>query len=892
MANSTPILQKITQNLSHIFSSSGAYTFLVGAGISMDAPSNLPSARQIARIILSLCANSVEVDNLMALKALRYELIVEKLQEILDKDLIFMDYFDLVKNPNVIHLMIAAMILRGNYIVTTNFDYLIEHALAHLLPASEINRIHPVITKADYLMHKNPEELIQSKLCPVFKIHGSKMNFTSRENTIDSLITTISDLGKDRESGEIFAIEAYKKPVMTQLMQDRVLIVMGYSGSDDFDIGPLLKELPNLRQLIWIDHVNTDETEFYKIENKGSLTDESQLSKIEHMLALISHDFQYDVYLIRGNTRNIVKTYMIPAFNLTDNTIFTRQIKQLKKILPDYPLFKEWAKDTYPDINQTSRFHLTCSLFTETHQFHSVIRVAQEAIKYINNHDPVDRENLPFFFNFLALAYKDLGDFSKAQEYNEKLLQHELETGNYDGISAAYSGLGFLHYAKGNYDEAVKFYQKVMDIAIEHNIPKKIGDYQNNIAMVYKEIGEYEKAQDLLEKSLKIAEQLGLLTDKALRYSNLAQIYKIGSKYDEALENYFLALKINQELGQVKSVGTRYSLIGEIYYVKQDYQKAEEFFNKALEIYMELSDRANINKSLNNLGLIFYQKKEFEKALDIFQKILEDAKRFGERKSIATRLNNIGSVYQSMKNYPKSIEYFQQALAINQELNHFDIITDLNNIAVSHQRMNDFQLAIDTYQKAEAAARRLNHEELLNTVLINLRDVYEMVGETHQENEEYLEAANWYLKSYEIEVERNHEANQSFYLHNIGYVLYHSNENERAMGYFQKALQIDIKLDDKKSQSDRLYYIGLIQEEIEIFEDAKKTFLRALGLTKILDLDADTALINKKLGDVSIKSNEIEEAKHYYEQALSQYQNIGNEDKISQVKELIASINK
>ena len=53
-------------------------SFLVGAGISMDKPSSVPSAREIVRSLLELCVPPEEVENLLGLDNLRFEFPITK----------------------------------------------------------------------------------------------------------------------------------------------------------------------------------------------------------------------------------------------------------------------------------------------------------------------------------------------------------------------------------------------------------------------------------------------------------------------------------------------------------------------------------------------------------------------------------------------------------------------------------------------------------------------------------------------------------------------------------------------------------------------------------------------------------------------------------------------
>ncbi|TXT66683.1 MAG: hypothetical protein BAJALOKI1v1_270015 [Promethearchaeota archaeon] len=144
------------------------------------------------------------------------------------------------------------MIMRYNYVITTNFDYLIELVLQQALSVfppkdNHQKKLMSIITKEDY------EKDVRFKYA-IIKIHGSKRDIINKRISKDSLVTTISALGRERERGDTFAIEPYKKKLIQQVIQDRNLVLMGYSGIDDFDISPMLMELPDIKGIIWIDH--------------------------------------------------------------------------------------------------------------------------------------------------------------------------------------------------------------------------------------------------------------------------------------------------------------------------------------------------------------------------------------------------------------------------------------------------------------------------------------------------------------------------------------------------------------------------------------------------------------------------------------------------------------
>jgi len=175
-------------------SNSEKFTFLVGAGVSMNPPSNLPSALGIVDVLIDLSAPEEEIENVKRITNLRYEWLIEALKEI-DPKLHFLDYFSLDSSPNMIHLFLAASLIAKHYVVTTNFDYFIEKALISLLPPEKQVDIVPIITKEDYLQYNDPSSLTTVDKYPIYKIHGSKRDIIKNIDTSDSLITSYRDLG-------------------------------------------------------------------------------------------------------------------------------------------------------------------------------------------------------------------------------------------------------------------------------------------------------------------------------------------------------------------------------------------------------------------------------------------------------------------------------------------------------------------------------------------------------------------------------------------------------------------------------------------------------------------------------------------------------------------------
>ncbi|MHA1340808.1 MAG: SIR2 family protein [Promethearchaeota archaeon] len=118
--------------------------------------------------------------------------------------------------------------------MTTNFDYLIETAFG-----VEDPRLRIVISENDFKKYSDPAQAYSSNEIPLYKLHGSKKNLKSGEDTKQWIVATLDALGKQKKE-DIFTVPAYQQKLFENIGKGRTLVVLGYSGDDDFDIMPAL----------------------------------------------------------------------------------------------------------------------------------------------------------------------------------------------------------------------------------------------------------------------------------------------------------------------------------------------------------------------------------------------------------------------------------------------------------------------------------------------------------------------------------------------------------------------------------------------------------------------------------------------------------------------------
>ncbi|MFX1338750.1 MAG: tetratricopeptide repeat protein [Promethearchaeota archaeon] len=776
--NDIQLFETFHGKIADLFRPENYFTFLAGAGISMDAPTNMPSAREIVKSLLGFCGPPDELENILSLDLLRYELVVEKIQSIFDEELKFMDYLELITSPNIIHLFLAHLIKKGHYVITTNFDYLIEHALINVLPKNQHFSIYPIITKEDFLSFREPRRLIETEKYPIFKIHGSKRNIITGESTHESLITTISALGREREEGETFAIEPYKKPAIYNLMKDRTLVIMGYSGSDDFDIGPMLKELPFLSRLIWIEHSFDDQIKIMKVNKTNNLTSKAHLSHSERLLAEISVSGDFDVFLIKSNTANIIKNelWKILLSNISINHL------KLTESVNKIPVFHEWVKLLYQDLPLAEKYNLACQIFYFLKQIDATVRCSEKGKSLAESVNDIASKSI--FLNFLGMVNLIRGDYNKALEnYNESLLIDE-KLENLSGKTIDLNNIGSVYLTLGKYDEALEKYENALKIS------NQIGDLSgmtadlNNIGRIYEIRGEYDLALKRYEEALRNSEQLGDLGLKSTLLNNIGMIHGARANFDKALKNYEEALHIVDQLGDLYGKIILLNNIGRIYDEHQNYDAAMEKYEETILIAEQLGDLAKKAGCLNNVGSVYRAKGNLEEAIKKYEEALQIEERLGDPLMKIIYLNNIGMIYASRGEFNNALEKYKIGLTIAEEIGDFSKVALLSTkIGSIYLQMEDITVALENYENAVK--------------------LYEQAGDL---------------------------ANKAASLSNLGKIFEIQNNYEKALDIYKETLQIDDQIGDSMSKASDLNNIGKIYEFQGRFNEAVKIYEEILEI--------------------------------------------------------------
>jgi tetratricopeptide (TPR) repeat protein len=765
-------------NYKDLFSESRLYTFLVGAGISMDPPSCVPSARLFVNELFKYYAPEEEIEKLSSLENLRYEILVEKVQNLFDKELKFLDYLSGVKEPNFIHLFLANMIMRYNYVITTNFDYLIEMALKKKLEIyPSFHNFHKkvmiIITKEDY----------QKKVSfqfPIIKIHGSKWDVIKGRLTKDSLVTTISALGREREKGETFAIEPYKKPLINEVMNGRDLVIMGYSGSDDFDISPMLKELSNMKKIIWIEHdqnLTPGKEEIYRYKSVEDLSElrSSELTKLDKFLGELASEKKIEVFKIKAKTIDFVKEQLAPIYN--------ESFELLKKDTPEISSFGDYMQETHFEAVTSSKYRLAHELFYELGDIESAERTAKQGLNISGQSGNAINQN--YFTNALGLVYLSKGDYDIALEHFEKslkLTENLNQTAEKIGI---FLNIGELYRKKSDLKNAFKYSFEAAGLLTE-NTPNLLKfSILNNLGILYRDNGDLPSAIKNIESALEIAEKSGDLYRKSLCLSNLAGINLTQGFLNPALGYASEALKIDEQLGDLNSMSNTLNTIGNVYRTAGQYNQAFQYLERAYQTAINIQNLDVKARAANGMGVIYYQTGKFELSFEKYNEAFNVSKDIGDFSMQATCLNNIGMYYRAKRDFNEALELFNQSITLTEKIGEKpNLGVRYGNRASIYEFRREFEKALEEYQKALSVEQSLGNLEGVANQLTNIGGISGDLGRYEDTIKNYSQVLN-------IMENLGNKPGIARSLNNLGIVYYkYKKEPQKSLDFLQRALEI------------------------------------------------------------------------------------------------------
>ncbi|MHA1457665.1 MAG: tetratricopeptide repeat protein [Promethearchaeota archaeon] len=852
-------------------------TFLAGAGCSIEPPSCLPAGRAMMDAIINYICAEAEIGKIKKLEQLRFEALIEIVRDYLDPELKIIDFYGECENPNIQHFFLVEMIKKGNFVITTNFDFLIEYALRHSGVFDD--NIIVVITREDFEKYKFPDELYSQGKKVLYKIHGSTKNIITGDDTKEYLVATIQAFGTNKEGLNVFQLEPFKRDLFVNITEGRSLIIMGYSGSDDFDIVPTLKALKNLKNVIWINYSQEIEMGSEKIYEINEETDqflnklEGGLQKVTQILFDVHQmDVAKHVYRIDVNTSKFATELLQKKPNLK-TTGYSIELD-------------DWLRKNIEEPGEFSKEYIASRIYLSFNEYNDALRCAEEALRLSDG----ERDYL-FLLNYIGMVYYEQRKFAEALQRFEEIITYRKSVGEmYGGDSILFYNMGMICYKLKNYTKALNLIGESLQIersALKYD--EEMGDLPgktkcfNIIGLIDLEQKNYSQALERFESALKISESLADLVEKAISYNNLGDLYGEQEDYQRALKYYKLALDINEKYGYLSNKAIVLRNIGVINELQDNYPTALENYEKALEIFGDMNDIINKAELLNHIGEIHYYQENFAKALEKYINAFSMIEQISNLTDKSTFDDDFRGVYKSLDEIGYKYEVFEPVRRREDIIIKGNILNNMGQIHQYHSK------DLNTSTKLEEAFD--NNSELLKVLDEGIQkgDIkfgdpsglaycYYRIGLIYDHQGRYDEALSNYEEALQIFKQKENFPLGIVSEHMIIKIKAHNNVGEiyrfkkkfkDALDQFEKVLMFTDMIGEKNIKTSCLYQIALIFQEIKQYEEALKFY-------------GDSLKIAEELGDLNMevlcleKIGKINELQGNYPEALKKYEEMQN----------------
>lgn len=655
-----------------------------GSGISINPPSNLPSGTLLRKMILDSILDIDIDENTREILEKGYLQRKKNEREEYDKFYPFEKYIQTIDQstpivdslaklfktgkPNKNHALIAELIKLGyiKKVMTTNFDTKIEEALESVLtPIStsfKKDRDYKLyynelqFRDLDFAIFKNPT---------IFKIHGTIEDLSSIRATLDVVSSRVLRESRNR--------------VLRDFFQDaeQDILVMGYSGSDEFDINPIIRNCISKNKIFFIKHSRRDSL------NKPFIS--SLIYPFNNFKGNTLHINTDDLIDFIWN-RFIKSEWNDDEFNESWRQVirdWSRSLKDHEKCFTSGNILLDVNENSFAKFLFKRSLKISNRLTDQLGKADSLGQLATIEQKKGNFDIALDLHNQSFDLMKLlgnqrgiatslyqmASIHILMGNYNKAEDLNRLNLEIWEKLKDQSGTALSIHQRAVIHQAKGEYDKAIELFEKSL------NLNEMIGDQSgvavclSQMAMIYQDQGDYNKAEELTKKSMGIKEMMGDDFGIAASLHKLAGIYFLKHEDSEAKQLYTRSLKIRKRLKDKLGIAESLAQIAMIHMNRSEFEKAERFNERSLKIYNRLKDQQGMAWSLHQKAVIHQAKGEHDKAIELFQRSIKLKEIIGDRLGIARSVALMAIINHVRGQYAEAENLCNKALDIYTTLN-------------------------------------------------------------------------------------------------------------------------------------------------------------------------------------------------------------------------------
>jgi tetratricopeptide (TPR) repeat protein len=687
---------------------SSRLVIFVGAGASMGAPTNLPSWREVNRIVVRSLATSASsaigddiADNAAQLILARHE--KEKLppeyQAQLLAEFLHHRYFEVLRHidsdrPNATHLAIAWLARLGcvRAVITTNFDRLLEAAFAAVDVQLErhFQPEHFRALAADLGRLDN-----RDGPCQLLKLHGS----------VDDPQTLIDTLAQRKQG--------FPSAVMTcvnHLLRRTHWLFLGFSGLD-------LEAEPNYLGLEQEAGVAAGFTWLVRAKNepKPAVVALKQLygERGEIVFGDLPDWLLDFISLISAEPRSWIEP-RVRNGGQSSNASPTDALSEGAKA---------WSQTLSPNVCAMSLGFVVAACAEPQ----AAARLVEALLQKIDDgwaQTPEPSVGLHLMkalaANALGILLAGLGRHEEAVRWITTAIDLTTQVGDADMRDRCRGNLAVSLETLGRVDEARDMYESALAGYRTRRDPVPIAFGLTSLASHLIRQMHLGEAQTLAEEAIVCAKRAGDERLRGTALHDLGMIAKLRGDYPLALEIFAEVENLFTRLGNDEAVAAAVGNRGEVLAALGQFDEAERMQRWVLQIEETLERVDNQGATCLSLGLLNRKRGDPVAAEEWFTKALEVFRRIQDPSNQALALYRLAALKSDAQDFEEAIALATSALPLVSGRNQAFTADLWEQIGRANLKLGYVVRAEQAYREAIAVAEQLGDTNLLASCLQNL----------------------------------------------------------------------------------------------------------------------------------------------------------------------------
>ncbi len=260
----------------------------------------------------------------------------------------------------------------------------------------------------------------------------------------------------------------------------------------------------------------------------------------------------------------------------------------------------------------------------------------------------------------------EIGTLYQTWNVQDKALQYFQVVSQRPKLSSAQSielakRMAYAYDKLGNYPKALEYYQKLLEQAEKEKDKVHILTALRNIIEIYKETNDFGKAYSYSQRIIQECRQLNDPKELALSLNNMGYLCRQLDKPQEALQYFKETFDLEQKLNISNTEETiTLTNIGILYQNLKDYKNSVAFLNQALKLAKVKNEPKTVASLENLLATVYLAMQEYEEAEKLNAQAIKTANGDPEVLSVAyftaCQIQRLGGDYkQALSFYEKSV---------------------------------------------------------------------------------------------------------------------------------------------------------------------------------------------------------------------------------------------